>query len=648
MPEISLEQLVLRGVIAFFAWLTALVFLAVQGAFGSTSLLLTTIIVGVLYFLSWLWPRHRWKISRHDAVAVVIILAICIFIGFFHHDLALGRDPVSYFTAGLKISETGILSFTDELARPFHGLTALGNESYTSQFLPGYTVYLAVAYLWGGIGLLGWANIPLLFLSLTAIYLIGRRLSSHHGGLAAAILTGTSYAVIWFARRWTSEDLMMLAIWGGIACFIVGVRRRHLGWLLAGLTPIAFSLTVRGEGLLYLGAYILVLLITLVWWRRQFKFKSLVWFWLAAPIAIYSIFQLYVSRYGGDYVFEQGQSIFSAISGVFDKPMVVAGGIILLIVILVLYTLRTVARYRWKSKFNFWKLYWALGGLVFLAGQIIFYWYVHTQIPEIKWDFYRSQFVFEIFNQYLLAIFFAVVFLGFYKRIYQRLTYLLILVAAPSAVFILDPYIALDHPWFMRRFVAVFVPLVMLLAAIALARFRISKKAFVVSLVIIVVINLAVAGPILWHQEKAGAAEQLADLASRFDENDLVLMRPGWQWQQWAYYLHFLYGVDVLPSLEGFEEGSDLTEVMAVCKNIYILSDNDYAHHPLFLDSQLELVEEINLKYPELEKPLWGLAAIFEETDGQVDVYDVHRQQQALPPDEIVDQEINLQLFKVK
>ncbi|MFC1721516.1 hypothetical protein ACFL0Z_01230 [Patescibacteria group bacterium] len=644
----SLEKLFLRIALVFFGWITVLVFLAVQEWFNTTSVVAVSAAAIAALVISLLWPKQRIVLAKKDWIVIAVIVAICLFIGLWHHDFSLGRDPVSYFTASIKIAETGSLSFVDELARPFHGLTELGPETYTSQFLPGYNVYLAVFYLLAGVTGLWLANIPLLFLSFAAIYIIARRLSSFGGGLGAILLTSTFYATIWFARRWTSENLFMLAIFAAIACFVVGVRKRQLSLVLLGAFPATFSLLVRGEGLLYISAYFLAAAIALIWWRKQFQLKSANWAWLALPVAVFVTFQLYVVEYGGGYVFGQGQSIFDAIWGMLEKPSVLAALAVVAILVFILFLIRYIAKYRRHSKINFWKLYWAILGIAIVVGEVVFWTWIERNLPIVKWDLYRSQFVLEIFHHYLLTIFFVIVFIGFYQKVYQRLTYLVILIALPAVVFILDPYIALDHPWFLRRFLAVFFPLIFILTAVTLSRMRLHRTSFTLCLIVLIVINLAVAGPILFHQEKAGISEQLEDFSERFSANDIILMIPGWQWQQWAYYLHFLHDTNVLPSLEGFENTTDILNVLDKYDHVYILSDRMYAHHPLFLDGQLELIDEVTWAYPEIDKPLWGLSGIFEENDGRIDVYDVHNLQQSLPPRDIENAEIELKLFQVK
>ncbi len=650
MRDITLENLFLRIAITFFSWLLVLVLFAILGWFNLAAvIIISAIAIGLLIF-SLIYSTKKLKIKKPEVVVLLIILGICIFVGLWHHDYLLGRDPVSYFTASLQITETGSLSFTDEIGRSFHGLSQIGEDTFTSQFLPGYSVYLAVWYLLFGIGGLFWANTLLLALALLAIYFVAKKLSTHAGGLIAILLTATFYSVIWFERRWTSENLLMLTIFSAVACFVYGVRKQSLVWLLFGLFPAVFSLLIRGEGLLYIFAYIVALIIVLLWWRKQFNFKTKAWALLILPITTFSVFQIYTMKLGSGYVFEQGQSIFNAIGSLFGKPEVILGMIAVLALVFVLLLIRYIAKTRFNSNFSFWKLYVGLLGLGILITEIGFYIWSHSDQVFIKWDFYRSQYVLEALSYYLLAIFFIIIFIGLYKRLWSKLTYLVILLTAPALVFVLDPYIALDHPWFMRRYVAILVPIVFILVAITIARLNLKKKTAILVAIILIGINLAVASPVLFFSENKGINKQISSLAQKFDDQDLILMTPGWRWQQWAYYLHFYENRNFLPSTEGFEgeNKQELLDIINSSDSIYVLSDKKFGHHPWFDDKDLEFVENIILEYPMMTRPLWGQAGLLEKSDGEVDLFQWHKNLEQLPPDEIVQKKIELQLFKIK
>ncbi len=647
--SLTLEKLSLRIFTAFFGGLLATVSLAVADRLSVSAVIIVSVAAGAGLAISFFVGPRPWVLTKKDFLVILVILALTIFIGAYFHDLPLGRDPVSYSVAAIKIAETGSLGFHDILTRPYHGFTSLGGDNFTSQFLPGYNVYLANWYALGGLSGLTVANMLLTFLVLLAIYLVTARLSSRLGGICATGLTATFYAFLWFNREWASENLLALSFFASAAFLAVGIRERNLSWLLAGAGPAAFSILVRGEGLLYFGFYVLCAIIAPVWWRRQFDWSvKRAWWWLIWPVWSFIIFQLYCVKFGSGYVFEQGESIGNAIASMFGKfsPwLLIIGGLAIALLLLggKFFRSRRSAEYRDRC--------WRIGGITLgIAGlaALIVWWRYSRQIPIVKWSRYRPLFVWEIFHCYYLTIFFGIIYLGIVKKVLPRLAYLLVFLAVPALVFILDPYIALDHPWFLRRFVAVFFPLVFMLVAVGLARWTWPRRFFIGAAAILAIINLAVSWPILIHREYDGSQKQVAALAENFTDQDLILMTPGWKWQKWAYYLKYLHGLKVLPSLEGFENKQEFFDLVNNYDRIFVISDRTGQYYPYYRDTQLKLVKEVTLKYTVIDKPLGDLSATIDKNNGQIDVYDFHRQQTQLPPENINVETVSLKIWQLE
>ncbi len=646
---LTLEKLALRIFLAFFSWLLAAIFLAIPGWLTFSAMIIVSVLTGALFVISFfVWPC-TWALTKKDLAVVIIIAALTAFIGLYFHDLPLGRDPVSYSVAGIKIAETGSLGFNDILTRPYHGFNSLGNDNFTSQFLPGYNVYLAIWYALGGLpGLLA-ANTLLVFLSLLAIYLVAARLSSRLGGTAAVMFTATFYAWLWFSREWASENLLALSFYASAAFLVLGIRERKISWLLAGALPASFSILVRGEGLLYFGFYVLAAVIALVWWRRQFNWSARrVWWLLILPVFPFIAFQLYSTKYGSGYVFEQGESIGNALISMLGKfsPWLLVIGL-LFILLVALGGKMLLTRKSPVFRQSLWQTIWIVLGLAVITGLAAWWWY-SRQIPLIKWSNYRPLFVLEIFHCYYLTIFFAVIYLGIVKRIFPRLAYLLVLLAVPAIIFILDPYIALDHPWFLRRFVAVFFPLIFILAAIVLARWPWKRSALIGAVFILVAVNISASWPILAFREYRSSQKQVEALAQNFTDRDLILMTPGWEWQKWAYYLKYLYGLNVLPSLEGFEDNQDFFELVNSYERVFVISDRAGQYYPYYSDAKLKPIKDLILEYPSIDKPFWGMSAIIDKSNGWIDVYDWHRQQTQLPPAIINTETVSLKIFQLE
>lgn len=646
---LTLEKLALRIFLAFFGWLLTAVFLAIAGWLSLSAMIIVSVGAAAALIISFfVWPRRN-ALTKKDLAVIIIILALTAFIGGYFHDLPLGRDPVSYSVAGIKIAETGGLGFHDLLTRPYHGFTSLGDDNFTSQFLPGYNVYLAIWYALGGIPGMMAANSLLVFFTLLAIYLVATRLSSRVGGLAAVALTATFYAFLWFSREWASENLLALSFFAGALFLTVGIRERKIGCLLAGSLPAAFSILVRGEGLLYFGFYAGAAIIALIWWRRQFDWSAKKsWWLLILPVLPFGAFQYYSARYGSGYVFEQGESIGNALSSMLGKfsPWLISIGV-LLVLILSLAAKHFLAKKPQDLKNKLWTGIGVLIGIATVAGLLFWWWYAR-QIPEIKWSNYRPLYVLEIFNCYFLTVFLAIIYLGIVKKVLPRLAYLLVFLAIPALVFILDPYIALDHPWFLRRFVAVFFPLVFILAAVVLARWPWRRIVFIGAVAVLIAINLFVSGPILIFREYDGSYQEVAALARNFSDRDLVLMTPGWEWQKWAYYLKYQHGLNVLPSLEGFENKQDFFDLVNGYDRIFVISDRVGQYYPYYSDAKLKLVKEVALDYQSIDKPLWGLSAILDQNNGWIDVYDLHRQQTQLPPSDINTETVPLKILQLE
>ncbi|EKD49666.1 MAG: hypothetical protein ACD_63C00076G0004 [uncultured bacterium] len=645
--KIYFDELAILVSVVFFIWLGVLVFFAELGWLSKLAIFAVTIVAVAISILWVILGPKRIFLTKKDFLIVVIILLICVFVGIFHHSFPFGRDPAGYVSAALKIFETNSLSFSGILTRPFHGFTNLGNDVFTSQFLPAYNVYLTSFYAFGGLSLMFWANVPILFLTLCLVFLIAKRLSSYAGGIVAVLLLSFFYSFLWFARQINSENLFMLSMICSIAFLVYGIRRRSLGYLILGFFPSTFSILIRGEGIPYIIFYAIAFIAVLVYLRKQLLFKNAAWVLFVFPLMNFVIFQIYITLYGGGYVFGQGGNIIGSISG-FTKTQFFWLEILgLFSVIFIFSGIRFIIKKCTSFKISFWKLYLGLFFWVLLVFEILF-WIWSKSGLVISWDFYRSQYVFEIFHLYLLTVFFVIIFLAVYKKVYQRLTYLVIFVALPSAVFIVDPFIALDNPWFMRRFFAVFIPVVFMLTAIGLVNFKLNKKAFIAVAMVLLAINIGISFPILTFSENKGVEMQLKNLGDKFTDKDIVLMTPGWQWQQWAYYLYFYGHKNFIPSSEGFENKEEFLELLSQYDNVYVLSDRNYSYHPMFSDKELEFVESVDLKYPAIVKTIWGLAGKLEEAEGNLNIAYIHRQQIGTPPRETSMEELKLHIFKVR
>ncbi|MBU1177649.1 glycosyltransferase family 39 protein, partial [Patescibacteria group bacterium] len=519
-------------------------------------------------------------------------------------------------------------------------------NTFTSRFLPGYTTYLAIFYTLGGLSLVFWANALLLFLSLTTFYFIARSLSNARAGLATVLLLATCYLFVWFPRRTVSENLLMLLVFVAVHLFITGWQRKNvvrLSWSLAVISP---TVLVRGEAIGYLISFGLVIIGSLVFHHRQIA-KRLKLVIPAGGILLVNLFLFwsYGNRYGSDYI----KYIWDNASGVLATVPIWSYYLVAATVALL-----AGASWFWYSqhqkiielgrRYKLRKIFWGLLLAVFAIWEISkLYWL--SQNEYVSWDRLVAQYVFEGFTFYYLPIYILIAYFGFYRGLFPKVIYPALLALFPTLVFLISPSIAVDHPWFMRRFWAVLVPIIILLAVVTLAKIFKSRSQLMIAAVILLVVNLSLSLPIITFRENQGIQDGLQEIANKFTATDLVLLEPGWQWQQWGYALHYVSGVDVLPNLDGFDQSS-FAALVKQYEKVYVISSQRDLPFPGIDNSNLEYVSDWQLNYSRLQRNSW-LVYYVDHNQESLELAKIREGQANMPPREIVQLKDTYYLYQV-
>ena len=176
----SLEKTFLKISLSFTFYLTAILALAIFGHFGYLAVSIATalLLAFILSLLVKTLIRINWKeLNKTKIACFLIIIVFSLFIGYFHHDLPTGRDELSYIYAADRLSSSGSLKWDDYFTRPIHGVRNLYDDTFTSQFLPTYTSYLAVYNLLIGLDAMLWANVLLMLLALGVVYYLVKNLA---------------------------------------------------------------------------------------------------------------------------------------------------------------------------------------------------------------------------------------------------------------------------------------------------------------------------------------------------------------------------------------------------------------------------------------------------------------------------------------
>lgn len=633
---ISLFTIILR----IAAWLTGLVLVFITLAtLGWYFPVLFYIFLGLFAMLAFfdirnLLKRSKLVIAKSDVIVLILILAFTTFIGVFHHEMPRGRDDMSYIFSAIEISKTGSLEFTDQMARPFHGMTNVEGDTFTSQFLPAYATWISVIFRFGGINALPFANAILLFFSLSAIFYTGKQLSNLKGGILALLFFATFFTSWWFFRRTNSENLLMMVFWVAASFLVTSYKQRSYKQALIGISIMSVALLTRPEGMFYFVMALVVIGYLLISRRVKFGFKS-GFLWLMPALSVFT-YLFYLQKFNAAGYIE-GQ--FHSFAYFLEDTQKVILGIIALVLAIIVYIFARKKEFL-VNKFIGVASILAIGTFTFFVQNKI------NGSPDVDWGIYRMWFVFSTFIAYFLIVYIAIVVIGFFTKSFQKASFIVIALCLPTFVFLLEPGIGLDQPWFLRRYWPVFIPLVMVLAGVVLANLRINKKQLAMIATVLLAINLLVSYPIIAWSEHGGVNDQLAKIASRFGENDLILMQPGWHWQQWAYAWHFVHELDILPTMKGYDDQAELSEIISRYDNVYVVTDRLTDMHTVYADNNLKRIDEIDLQYEELTR-VTKITEYIKKSAPMVNATRINQALDELPPGNIGEVDEDLYLFEV-
>jgi hypothetical protein len=107
------------------------------------------------------------------------------------------------------------------------------------------------------------------------------------------------------------------------------------------------------------------------------------------------------------------------------------------------------------------------------------------------------------------------------KNIFYIVPYLILL---PAFVYIINPSITLDHPWFLRRYLFAVIPVSILYTTIFLEDFCRKKIYFYILSLFLLLTNLMISFPFLIVQENKNLLPQIEKLSANFQKNDLILI----------------------------------------------------------------------------------------------------------------------------
>lgn len=678
----TLESLLRKITLLTTLLLSSLVGLALFESFNSKSIqtiLWAAAIMSILFIIkNFIVDQKRISAKSQDIAAICITILFCTIALVFHHDYSKGRDDMVHLVSAHNLAKHESLLFTDSLGHTFTGFVEVGENLFTSRFLPAYITSLAPFTSTESPGSAHIANALILFFGFMAIYFTTKRLKNSNAGLIALSWFGTLYSTVWFSKRLNSELLFFALFWISIWFLLSSFQQKKQVWLTLSFIPLTLLLLTRGEAFLFIISFIFFG--GLYAWHYSKNnnhsfFRKRYFIFTIPSLANVFYFVYYISQYNSYYFASQTENILNGLSSI--SPTQIILGITSLILL-------GIIGFIFKFKFNLIikskkQKGIALGILfsllvIFLANKYF------ISIDNLSWKIYRLPFAIEVFVLYFYFIYILFILKGLLKRNFNKKHFYLLGIISPSLVFLFEHNIAPDQPWFMRRFFAVLLPFLIILASIAFSKSKQIIELKVLQFVAVLAINIIIALPVLFFVDNNGASTQIKTLAQKVSNNDIVLMQPGWDWQKWAYSLHFIHEKTAIPNLniqkidtkitiqlieesrkhpnwktstddllaiKHFHEKHQLNQLepyLNNSENVYVLSKSAF-DYPFFDVSNLELIENTVITYPTLRPSTNILDHI--NKPGNIDINYIRSKQKNTPPRVIQNEKIDLLLLKV-
>ena len=518
-------------------------------------------IVSLVYILRLIFKNYNTfiKPSNIDIIATIFIVIFALFIGIFAHDTFYGgRDPGIYSTYSIYLANNHAL----EIISPINDLIPeflspgtykfVGNSKLISQFHFGYVAWLATNYSLLGLIGIKFANFIPICVSLTSIYLIGKKIKNEYVGFSAILLFAMTFPMVWFSRQTVTEIYSMAILWFGILCVLnINHRNRNL-YVVGTILSIGLLPFVRIEGIIFF-SFLLVYLFT------SHISKNESW------------------RLNRHYLIV----------------------IILLTTLILYYYIQVQPRY------------------LHIIYDVINHFSPNIQTSSAVLNsievnpsairFHFTDFIYMALSEYNLQIPIIFIPLIFLKSIInitkESKTILLVLFfMLPGYIYLIVPFITLDQPWFLRRYLITVLPSAYLFFAILLYGISKKKHMFITAVSIVFLLNVSTTSPIMFFSENDGMVDIVKDISNNVSKNDLILVE---RYVTGSYKMADpLFFVFERPAL-WWDETSiiNLKQNISIEKfdDIYILTNDRVNLSNHFNSDELELVYQKNVTLQQLE-----------------------------------------------
>lgn len=592
----------------------------------SAALLLITA-VSTFYFHKY---RAHNGTSKQNIIAILFILLFSIFTSLYFHDTFYGgRDPGIYSTNAIYLSEHHTLlidSAMNDLIPRFlspNNYITTSDGKLISQFHFGYISWVAIYYSFFGIQGIQFSNLLPLFIGLVSIYLIGKELRNSYVGLGAVLTFSATYPLIWFSRQTVTEIFFMALFWFGVLCCLYMLQRKQNIYYISSMLAFGMLPFVRIEGLILFGFYFMFLLYDIS--SKRFGPSN----------------QRMTNNTGLDHFSDiRKQDISHFLNKYF--PVLFWFVFFLTSALLLYYYFFMQARYLGviDAVLNHFS-----GGVISSSAET-------ASIDRTAIRYHFPEFVYMALSEYNFQLPLISIFLGFIVSVIHRdISYkkqlLVIFFMLPGFLYLLSPFITLDQPWFLRRYVATTIPGAFLLMSVMLHDLSKKKTVYICLISLVMILNIFTAYPILFFSENEGMIASVGNIADRVGPNDLVLVdRYAAGSYKMADPLFFVYSKPALwwdaDSVGKLKEDLNISSF----DTVYILTNEATSIDKYFNPVELELFYTQAVTLEQLEVTV----DLNHYPNREADVYDMDysiARQLMKRPANIVTRNFELQLYKV-
>jgi hypothetical protein len=465
-----------------FAWISVAIvalILAVTNLFY-TALLASWIVlipVGILFFIK----KEKLEITPHTQSELWIfafIASIGIMLSAFVAPTIFGgRDEGSLSTNAILLSQNHSLKHTDEMTKQFFEIYGPGKAlnfpgffytadgSLKSQFLPAYPAWLATFYSFFGLEGIKFANLFPFITFIFSFFLILKRFSAKpiFNFLGVALLI-TLFPITLFYKFTLTEIFFAALLWFSLHFVLRHLAEKTHWTFVAIFIPLLITPFLRIESIAF-GFTLLFILILMNFEKMKLpRYKK-------PFIALGIIF--FLSLIINAHFFTETVKNFASISPVKDLQE---------------------------------------------SGEIKSF----SLFPDDWKNLYILKILFNYNILPLLILGGSYVYALFRKKHWEALVPFFFLM--PAFIYLVDANISLDHPWMLRRFMFVIIPLSLFYAVLLIEKTALVKRLPFYIVVVLLILNSSQSALFLTYSENKTLLSQTKSLMENFSDKDLILV----------------------------------------------------------------------------------------------------------------------------